>query len=451
MRRLSSLLLPLAALAAGLVPLTTQAAQSATVNFLPVADTYVHAGFPTENYGTGDTLFLSLGTPPNRSRILLRFNLATIPAGSQIQSADLSLYARSFSGASTIPLFASLAAGAWEETTVTWDTKPAPTSTLPDVPASRDFLTHTLPVTSLVQKAVDAPSAYSGFDVASRETGTSFTWGYGSRESAQPALLAVTYVPPTDTVAPAIVERRIENVGLTSADVVVTSDEAVDLTVEFGLDATYGRTMSSTSTATSHRLTLFPLASNSLYHYRVRLRDAAGNETVGTDATFSTLESSGAVAAGTLIKIPNDNNPATVVDSAVYYMGSDGKRHAFPNAQIYFSWYADFSGVQTISVAQMGTIQLGANVRFRPGTRMVKFATVPTVYAIARGGVLRAISNEGVAAAIYGSAWATLVSDLPDVLFGNYSFGTDITAAGDFDPAAETASTTTIDQDQGRA
>src|SRR5262249_22936910 len=30
---------------------------------------------------------------------------------------------------------------------------------------------------------------------------------------------------------------------------------------------------------------------------------------------------------------------------AVYFFGNDGKRHAFPNARVYATWYADFSGV----------------------------------------------------------------------------------------------------------
>lgn len=457
MRTLLRFVLPVILLAVAL-PAPTRAAQSVTLTLLPIADTYVNAGTSTGNFGTQDSIFLVLGTPPSRSRLLLKYDLSQIPAGSVISDADLSLHLRTRSGAATtLPLYVSGTTSAWEETAVTWDTLPTVGTTLPETLVTHTELTQVLGVTALLQEMVNAPSSSAGsatstgFMIKTRETGSAFTWGYGARESAQPTELVVTFVPPVDTTGPVLADQRIENVNLTSADAVFTTDEDATVTIDLGLDMTYGRSISTTSTARSHRVTLFPLASNSLYHYRIRARDAAGNESVSSDATFSTLESSGAFPAGSLVKIPDDRNPETQADSAVYYVGSDGKRHAFPSFRVYQSWYADFSGVQTISVGQMAALPLGANVRYRPGTRLLKFTTVPTVYTISRGGGLRALSSEQVAADIFGAAWATQVDDLSDILFGNYTFGAPISSSADYSPTAERDATTTIDQDQGRA
>ncbi|MEK7073302.1 MAG: hypothetical protein AAB974_02585 [Patescibacteria group bacterium] len=130
---------------------------------------------------------------------------------------------------------------------------------------------------------------------------------------------------------------------------------------------------------------------------------------------------------------------------AVYYYGRDGKRHTFPSARIYATWFNDFSTVQVVDAAFMASLSVGKNVLPRPGVRLVKFETVNTVYAVDRGGILRGISNETVAAGIYGSTWNTKLDDVVDTLFGNFLIGTDITSALDYSPATVTAGTTSID------
>lgn len=49
-----------------------------------------------------------------------------------------------------------------------------------------------------------------------------------------------------------------------------------------------------------------------------------------------------AFTTGILVKLPDDGNPATQIDSSVYYYGKDCKRRAFPSSGVYFSWYKDF-------------------------------------------------------------------------------------------------------------
>ena len=119
---------------------------------------------------------------------------------------------------------------------------------------------------------------------------------------------------------------------------------------------------------------------------------------------------------------------------AVYYIGTDGKRHAFPNSKVYATWYSDFSQVKTMSAAQLATISLGANVTYKPGARMVKFVGSPKVYAVDKGGVLRWITSEAAAAALYGSTWNKNVDDINDAFYTNYRFGADISGLSNFNP-----------------
>ena len=109
--------------------------------------------------------------------------------------------------------------------------------------------------------------------------------------------------------------------------------------------------------------------------------------------------------------------------SSVYYLGSDGKRYVFPNEATYMSWYSDFSGVVTITASELQSYPLGGNVTMRPGTKLVKITTDPSVYAVEPNGVLRKIQSEAQAAALYGSNWNKRVVDVADSFFTNYTIG----------------------------
>lgn len=109
--------------------------------------------------------------------------------------------------------------------------------------------------------------------------------------------------------------------------------------------------------------------------------------------------------------------------SSVYYLGSDGKRYVFPNTDTYMSWYSDFSGVVTIPASELQSYPLGGNVTMRPGTKLVKITTDPSVYAVEPNGVLRKIQSEAQAAALFGSNWNKRVVDVADAFFTNYTIG----------------------------
>lgn len=134
---------------------------------------------------------------------------------------------------------------------------------------------------------------------------------------------------------------------------------------------------------------------------------------------------------------------------AVYYCGSDGKRYVFTNDKAYKTWYADFSSVMTISDADLASIQIGGNVTYRPGAKMLKIVSDPKVYAVAHGGVLRHVPSEACAVTLYGSAWNTMIDDVSDAFFTNYSVGAAINAScSDYDKNAEMSSSQSINADK---
>lgn len=135
--------------------------------------------------------------------------------------------------------------------------------------------------------------------------------------------------------------------------------------------------------------------------------------------------------------------------AAVYYCGADMKRYVFTNDKAYMTWYSDFSGVTKISDADLASIQIGGNATYRPGVKMIKIQTDPKVYAIAHGGVLRPIASEAVATALYGSTWNKQIDDISDAFFTNYSVGSAISAAADYDKNAEMSGSQSVNADKG--
>jgi len=148
---------------------------------------------------------------------------------------------------------------------------------------------------------------------------------------------------------------------------------------------------------------------------------SAGSPTINLDLGINddpTIEL--IVPTGSLIKGFSD---------AVYYYGSDGKRYVFPNQRIYMSWYADFDDVITISDEQLASIPLGGNVTYKPGVRMIKIQSDPKVYAVARGGILRWVTTQEVAEALYGPNWNQFIDDVNVAFFVAYTIGDPITEA----------------------
>jgi len=167
--------------------------------------------------------------------------------------------------------------------------------------------------------------------------------------------------------------------------------------------------------------------------FRARATDPSGN-TDPTPASFAwTITTSppdepdtpsgllpAGFFAGDRVKLANDGNPNTFGDTAVFYLALDGNRYVFPNDKTYLTWYANFDGVKTIGTEDIASIPLRGNVTYRPGIRMVKLQTNPTVYVVGRGGALVAVPSEADAAQLYGPSWNKHIDDINDAFWNNY-------------------------------
>ncbi len=110
-----------------------------------------------------------------------------------------------------------------------------------------------------------------------------------------------------DVTAPVISGVNSSGISQSTAVIGWTTNEASDSQVEYGLTASYGSsTTINASMVVSHSQALSGLAASTLYHYRVKSRDAAGNLATSTDFTFTTSSDdskappviSGIIAAG---------------------------------------------------------------------------------------------------------------------------------------------------------
>ena len=109
----------------------------------------------------------------------------------------------------------------------------------------------------------------------------------------------------------------------------------------------------------------------------------------------------------------------------VYFLDNVGKRHAFPNEKTFFTWYDDFTNIHVVSSSVMSSFTLGKNVTYHPAKRMVKFPSVPTVYAVGRYGVLNPVPSEQIAKDLYGNDWQSDIDDISEAFFGSYTVAID--------------------------
>ncbi|HEY3082936.1 MAG TPA: DUF4082 domain-containing protein, partial [Chloroflexota bacterium] len=95
--------------------------------------------------------------------------------------------------------------------------------------------------------------------------------------------------PAPDLTPPTISGVQATGVTFTTATIGWTTDEASDTQVEYGLTTSYGsQTALNTAMVTSHSQGLSGLTGGTLYHYRVKSRDGAGNLATSADFTFTT-------------------------------------------------------------------------------------------------------------------------------------------------------------------
>jgi hypothetical protein len=178
-----------------------------------------------------------------------------------------------------------------------------------------------------------------GTNVIDDTGGNTFTMGSGNQyylqltnataldSSIETLLDTLPTTPPGDTTPPVISGVGAGSVTSSGATVFWATDEPSDSQVEYGPSTAYGSvTVLDSSLVTNHSQVLSGLAPGSLYHYRVKSRDSAGNLAVSADYSFTTAASA---PVG-----PADTFDTNTIDPAMWAVTSSGSTVAAANQEL---------------------------------------------------------------------------------------------------------------------
>jgi hypothetical protein len=111
----------------------------------------------------------------------------------------------------------------------------------------------------------------------------------------------------------------------------------------------------------------------------------------------------------------------------VYYHDMSGSRYVFLPPTAVSSWYSDAATrVKSSTIKELSTMPLAGSISYKPGERLLKFASDPKIYAVSRYGILRWITSENIANYLYGQDWKKSVEEISVADFPLYRFGSPI-------------------------
>ena len=266
--------------ASSTVSLKTPACTSCTTTttLAPVADSYVNQVSSGTNYGTSASLLVK-GASGSTEKTYLRFNTATVPAGS-ITGATLKVY--STTASSSGYTVKSVADTTWGETTIKYSNAPAMGSTITSVGSttagaySSATVTGAVTTRGLISFGLTDPSTSIPITFDARENSTA---------ADRPQLVVTSYALPTDTTAPSTPGGLVGT---------VKSGSEIDLAWNASTDntavAAYRVYRDGTLIATVGSTSWFDtgLAAGSTHKYTVSAVDAAGHASAQTAALSKT-------------------------------------------------------------------------------------------------------------------------------------------------------------------
>ena len=117
-----------------------------------------------------------------------------------------------------------------------------------------------------------------------------FLWGVQGFVLATTTSTTSTDSIVADTTEPGISYAGAFNITTSRATIQWNTNEPADALVEFGPTTAYGSSVGDISfTNTSHSAVIPELTAGTVYHYRIRARDAAGNTSYTGDLTFTII------------------------------------------------------------------------------------------------------------------------------------------------------------------
>ncbi len=130
-----------------------------------------------------------------------------------------------------------------------------------------------------------------------------------------------------------------------------------------------------------------------------------------------------------LVPHPHPGDLFQGTSSDVYFMGDDDKRHAFPNKDVFNSWFQTSTEIMTVADYQIAEIPLGENITLRPG-KLVRVLNSLVLYVTDVGRKLRQIITEALMDS-YRVRIDDVIYSLSPALVTNYKFGNPILSEHD--------------------
>jgi phosphodiesterase/alkaline phosphatase D-like protein len=272
----------------------------ATVNWTTdeSSDTQVEYG-TTTSYGSSTTLNTGLTT--SHSQALTGLTAGTLyhyrvksrdAAGNLAVSGDLSFTTTALAAPTLTATPASVTAGA--QVSVAWSGVVSPTindwiGLYPQGAADTAFAKWVFTATCTNSTGTPKASGSCTFTMPTTTGVYEFRLFAANGYTKLATSGQVTVGPAADTTPPAISAVGTDTPTTTGATIGWTTDESSDSQVEYGTSTAYGSsTTLDTSLVTSHSVALSGLAPSTVYHYRVKSKDSAGNQAVSSDFTFTT-------------------------------------------------------------------------------------------------------------------------------------------------------------------
>ncbi len=203
-----------------------EGAQASWLATLPIdtfnatEDSYIKLKNPNDNFGSELIILVDRETT-DLMRVLVQFDISSIPAGATVNSATLTIDAKKVGGDMSVGAYQLLES--WSEATVTWNERSTGVnwstagSTYNSTPedllnvTKDDVGPHNFDVTSLVQDWVDGSASNFGFMVGSPDGGGDRKIEYHSREGLVIPILVVDYTATNP-------EMDVSGLGVSIAD-----------------------------------------------------------------------------------------------------------------------------------------------------------------------------------------------------------------------------------------
>jgi hypothetical protein len=228
-----------------------------------------------------------------------------------------------------------------------------------------------------------------------------------------------TTLTPPDTTPPVISKVGTPSISASTATVSWNTDESADSQVEYGTTTAYGSsTTLNSAMITSHSQSLSGLSAGTVYHYRVRSRDAAGNAAVSGDYAFTTQQSADAIqglvagyafdeGTGTVSADLSGSGNTATLNGASWTAGKYGKGLAFNGTTSFVT--AGVAGLPAVN--QPKTISLWV---YWPNKSSALQAIMALANPSLKSSVHYGLKNTQVGVMGYGDTWM-LMGRLPSV------------------------------------